>query len=60
VALSGTTAATVNTGNTGATTSSLAATGSPALLPWLIGFGLLFLAAGAVGRRRFNGEHNEG
>ena len=60
VALSGTTAATANTGNTGAASSSLAATGSPALLPWLIGVGLVFLGAGAVGRRRFNGEHNEG
>ena len=30
------------------------------LLPWLIVFGLMFLAAGAVGRRRFNGERNEG
>jgi hypothetical protein len=60
VGLSGSTAATTSTGNSGGATSSLAATGSPALLPWLIGFGLIFLAAGAVGRRRFNGEHNEG
>ncbi len=60
VGLSGTTAASASTGNTGAATSSLAATGSPVLLPWLIVFGLMFLAAGAVGRRRFNGERNEG
>ena len=46
-----------STGNAG--TPSLAATGPSWLLPWLIGFGALFLGAGTIGRRRFNGERKE-
>jgi hypothetical protein len=51
-----------STGNTGAaaSTASLADTGSPVFLPWLIGFGALFLLVGALGRRRFNGRQHEG
>lgn len=42
-------------GNTGAGSSSptLAATGAGMVLPWLVAFGVLFLVAGTVGRRRF-------
>jgi hypothetical protein len=55
------------TGNTGTGSGAptLAATGAGALLPWLVGFGLLFLALGTIGRRRFkwqqsvNKEHSE-
>jgi hypothetical protein len=28
-------------------------------LPWLIGFGALFLGVGTIGRRRFNGARKE-
>jgi Bacterial Ig-like domain (group 1) len=56
-----------NTGNTGASgtsgssgsSGSLADTGASVLLPWLVGFGALFLVVGAIGRRRFNGRRNE-
>jgi hypothetical protein len=27
-------------------------------LPWLVGFGLLFLGAGTIGRRRFKGQQS--
>ena len=48
-----------NTGTTsGATTASLASTGAPSLLPWLIGFGALCMAVGTIGRRRFNGSES--
>ena len=49
-----------NTGTASVSTaSSLATTGPSTLLPWLIGFGALFLAVGTIGRRRFKGESNE-
>ena len=48
------------TGNTGTGSSAaLASTGSPALLPWLIGAGAVFMFIGAIGRRRFNGDRND-
>lgn len=54
------------TGNTGSaavsTTPSLASTGAPALLPWLVGLGGLFLIVGTIGRRRFgriNGRESQ-
>jgi len=57
---SSTTGNTGNTGTTlGSTTPSLAATGPSTLLPWLIGFGGLFMGVGTIGRRRFKGERNE-
>jgi uncharacterized protein Veg len=59
VVSSGTTGSgfTGTTGNTGTGSSAaLASTGSPALLPWLIGAGALFMLIGAIGRRRFNGD----
>jgi hypothetical protein len=59
VGLTSTSGGTANTGNTGASTSSLAVTGPPVLLPWLIGFGALFLAVGTIGRRRFSGGRDE-
>ncbi len=52
------------TGNSGATygttTASLASTGAPTMLPWLVGVGAAFLGVGTVGRRRINRrESNE-
>jgi hypothetical protein len=40
-----------NTG-TGSSSATLATTGAGMFLPWLVGFGVLFLAAGTIGRRR--------
>ena len=51
---SGGTSFTGNTGTASVSTASLASTGTPALLPWLVGFGALFLGVGTMGRRRFN------
>jgi hypothetical protein len=41
-----------NTG-TGSSSATLATTGAGTFLPWLVGFGLVFLGAGTIGRRRF-------
>jgi protocatechuate 3,4-dioxygenase beta subunit len=41
------------TSSSGGSGSSLAVTGAPAFLPWLIGLGLLFMCIGTIGRRLF-------
>ncbi len=41
------------TSSSGGSGSSLAVTGAPAFLPWLIGLGLLFMCVGTIGRRLF-------
>ena len=41
------------TSSSGGSGSSLATTGAPAFLPWLIGLGLLFMCIGTIGRRLF-------
>ena len=53
---SGGSATTGNTGSTAASSPTLAATGVPKVLPWLVGLGVAFLAVGTIGRRRFDAK----
>jgi adhesin/invasin len=45
-----------NGGTVGASSGQLALTGSPSLLPWLVGFGLFLLVCGSLGRRLLGPE----
>ena len=45
-----------NGGTVGASSGQLALTGTPTLLPWLIGFGVFLLVCGSLGRRLLGPE----